>query len=88
MTVTADTDLTTLTVDQINWLLEEGSYGIEVDWCEYVQVNASNEYQYNVTYNSSRAGEYVSNHAFVHIDAQGDPVLIINDMDIQPSLFD
>lgn len=80
-TVTANTDLSTLSVGQINWLIEEAGSNIEADEARFIQLNASDEYQYEITYDSPQALNYVTNHVFVDIDLQGDPRLIINDLD-------
>ena len=85
--VTANSDLTSLTVEQINWLIVEAGETIEVDGVRFLELNASNEYQYEVTYESVGAQTYVVNHAFVDIDLQGDPRLMIHDMVQEEDLF-
>jgi len=85
--VTANSDLTSLTVEQVNWLIGEAGETIEVDGVRFLELNASNEYQYEVTYESVGAQTYVVNHAFVDIDLQGDPRLMIQDMVQEEDLF-
>ena len=85
--VTADTNLKELSVEQVNWLIEEAGSDIVVDEARFIGKNASNEYQYEVMYDSSQAGSYVVNHAFVDFDLQGDPRLIIHDLDVEEDLF-
>lgn len=87
MSVTSTSDLSALTVDQINFLIEEAGENITVDEARYLGTNASNEFQYEVTYNSPGANAYVTNHAFVDFDLQGDPRLVINDLDQEDDLF-
>ena len=87
MSVTSESDLSALTVDQINYLIAEAGEDIVVDGARYLGMNASNEFQYEVTYNSVGAGAYITNHAFVDFDLQGDPRLIINDLDAEEDLF-
>ena len=86
-TVTANTDLTSLSVGQINWLIGEAGELMEVDSRTYLGLNASDEHQYEVTYFSAVANTYVSNHAFIELDADGDPVLSIFDLDEEDDLF-
>lgn len=86
-TVTANTNLQELSVGQINWLIGEAGSNIVVDEVRFIGTNASSEFQYEVTYDSEQAGSYVVNHAFVDIDLQGDPRLVINDLDIEEDLF-
>lgn len=85
--VTANTDLSSLTVEQINWLIGEAGETIEVDEARFLEVNASDEHQYEVTYESVTALSYVTNHAFVDFDLQGDPRLVIHDMVEEEDLF-
>ena len=87
-TVTANTDLTSLSVGQINWLIDEAGELMEVDSRTYLGLNASDEHQYEVTYFSAAANTYVSNHAFIELDADGDPVLSIFDLDEEDDLFE
>lgn len=85
--VTANTDLSSLTVEQVNWLIEEAGETIEVDGVRFLAINASDEYQYEVTYESVGAQAYVTNHAFVDFDLQGDPRLVMFDMVEEEDLF-
>jgi len=85
--VTANTDLTSLTVEQVNWLIGEAGETMEVDGVRFLELNASAEYQYEVTYESVGAQSYVVNHAFIDIDLQGDPRLMIQDMVEDDDLF-
>ena len=65
-------DLTALTLDQINELSTDAGFPQEILTCSFNQVNASDEYQYNISYFSPIRDEVVINHAFVDLDAQGD----------------
>jgi len=65
-------DLTALTLDQINELSTDAGFPQEILTCSFNEVNASNEYQYNISYFSTIREEVVIDHAFVDIDAQGD----------------
>jgi UDP-N-acetylglucosamine enolpyruvyl transferase len=85
--VNANTNLQELSVEQVNWLIDEAGSDIIVDEARYIGKNASHEYQYEVMYDSSQAGSYVVNHAFVDFDLQGDPRLIIHDLDVEEDLF-
>ena len=87
MPVTAETDLSTLTVEQINELIADAGEAIQVDTAKFIQLNASDEYQYEVTYYSVVTESEVTNHVFVDIDIDGDPRLTINDLDLEDDLF-
>lgn len=87
MAVTAETDLSTLTVEQINELIADAGEAIQVDTAKFIQLNASDEYQYEVTYYSVVTESEVTNHVFVDIDIDGDPRLTINDLDLEDDLF-
>jgi len=65
-------DLTALTLDQINELSTDAGFPQEILTCSFNEVNASNEYQYNISYFSTIREEVVIDHAFVDLDAQGD----------------
>ena len=81
MTVTANTDLTALSLEQINWLIDESSNpSLQAITSSYVGLNASDEYQYEITHNSLNINAVVSNHAFVDLDLQGDPRIQMNDI--------
>jgi hypothetical protein len=88
MPVSADTDLSTLTVAQINELIEDAGEAIEVDTAIFVQRNASDEYQYEVTYYSVVTESEVTNHVFVDIDIDGDVRLELNDLGPEEDLFE
>lgn len=88
MPVSADTDLSTLTVAQINELVADAGEAIEVDTALYIQRNASDEYQYEVTYFSAVANTEVTNHVFVDVDIDGDVRLELNDLDPEDDLFE
>lgn len=77
--VTANTNLSTLTVDNVNWLIEEAGSPIRVDSVTFIQINASDEHQYEVDYNSPDYGP-VTNHVFIDIDEDGDPRAQIDDL--------
>jgi len=79
MSVTADTNLETLTVDQVNFLIEEAGSDIRVTEANFIQINASDEYQYEVEYISPNYGP-VTNHVFVEILPDGEPSLAIDDL--------
>ena len=87
MTVTADTDLTTLTIDQLNQLIDDAGSEVVVDSAIYVGQNASNEFQWEVTYFSPQTNTNVTNHVFIDYDLDGDPFLSINDLDPEEDLF-
>ena len=65
-------DLAALTLDQINELSTDAGFPQEILTCSFNEVNASDEYQYNISYFSPVRDEVVVNHAFVDLDAQGD----------------
>ena len=85
--VTANTDLSSLTVEQVNWLIDDAGIDIVVDGARYLELNASTEYMYEVTYNSVGTGSYVTNHAFIDLDLQNDPRLFISDLDPEDDIF-
>lgn len=87
MTVTSDTDLSTLSVEQINELIADAGSAVQVDTANFIQLNASDEYQYEVTYYSVVTESNVTNHVFIDIDIDGDPRLQINDLDQEDDLF-
>ena len=87
MPVTANTDLSALTVDQINELIADSGSAIQVEEARFIQLNASDEYQYEVIHYSAGASALVTNHAFIDIDIDGDPRLVINDLDEEEDLF-
>ena len=80
MPVDANTDITALTVSQINSLLDDAGSPVVVDEATYLSMNASNEAQYEVLYQSTQANAYVKNHVFVDLDLQGDVRATINDL--------
>lgn len=80
MSVTADTNLETLTVDQVNFLIEEAGSDIRVTEASFIQINASDEYQYEVEYISPGYGP-VTNHVFIETLPDGEPSLSIDDLD-------
>ena len=65
-------DLAALTLDQINELSTDAGFPQEILTCSFNEVNASDEYQYNISYFSPIREEVVINHAFVDLDEQGD----------------
>lgn len=87
MLVTSDTDLAALTIDQINYLLDDAGEDIVVDSAQFVQLNASDEYQYEVTYDSPVANTNVTNHVFIDLDDDDDPRITINDLAEEEDLF-
>lgn len=87
MPVTSDTDLSTLSVEQINELIADAGSAVQVDTANFVQLNASDEYQYEVTYYSVVTESNVTNHVFIDIDIDGDPRLQIDDLDPEDDLF-
>jgi uncharacterized protein YuzE len=87
MPVSANTDLSTLTVAQINELISDAGEAIEVGTAQFIQLNASDEYQYEVTYYSVVTESEVTNHVFVDIDVDGDVRLELNDLDPEDDLF-
>lgn len=87
MPVTADTDLSTLSVEQINELIADAGSAVQVDTANFIQLNASDEYQYEVTYYSVVTESNVTNHVFIDIDIDGDPRLQIDDLDPEDDLF-
>lgn len=50
-----------LTIDEINQLLIDAGETVQVDSIEFIQINASDEAQYAVTYGEGRV-----NHVFVY----------------------
>ena len=74
-------DLTTLTLERIQELVAEAGSALSITDAKFVQVNASDEAQYEVTYWSPALGKNTTNHAFVDIDPDGDTRLFINDFD-------
>lgn len=86
-TVTANTNLAELSTGQINWLIAEAGSDIVADESRFLEQNASDEYQYEVMYDSPQANTYVTNHAFVDLDLQEDPRLVIYDLDPEEDLF-
>lgn len=87
MPVTAETDLSTLSVEQINELIADAGSAVQVDSANFIQLNASDEYQYEVTYYSVVTESNVTNHVFIDIDIDGDPRLQIDDLDPEDDLF-
>jgi hypothetical protein len=87
MTVTADTDLSTLTLEQINEMIVDAGSDVVATDAKFIQINASDEAQYEVTYFSPVVNENITNHVFVDIDPDGDPRLQINDFDIEEDLY-
>jgi|TARA_B110000908_G_scaffold142650_1_gene170969 hypothetical protein len=69
----------TLSLTRINELMvEAGHETIEILTATFVEVNASNEAQYQVTHFSPVTSGNVQNHVFVDIDLQGDTRLLFN----------
>jgi len=87
MAVTADTDLTTLTLEQINEMIVDAGSDVVATDAKFIQINASDEAQYEVTYFSNVVNETITNHVFIDIDPDGDPRLQINDFDIEEDLY-
>jgi len=87
MPVTAETELSTLSVEQINELIADAGSAVQVDSANFIQLNASDEYQYEVTYYSVVTESNVTNHVFIDIDIDGDPRLQIDDLDPEDDLF-
>lgn len=74
-------DLTTLSLERINELIDEAGITVDIITAEFNQTNASNEAQYTLTYYSSVFDQVVTNHAFVDIDLQGDTRIQLNDLE-------
>lgn len=87
MTVTADTDLTTLTLEQINEMIVDAGSDVVANDAKFIQINASDEAQYEVTYWSSVVERTITNHVFIDIDPDGDPRLQIDDFDVEEDIY-
>lgn len=62
-----------LSLARLNELMEEAGHDtIELLSSTFLELNASNEAQYEVTYDSPVTGGVVTSHVFVDIDLQGD----------------
>jgi hypothetical protein len=68
--------LDNLTLDEINALLIDAGETVQVTSARFIQINASNEAQYIVTY-----GEGRENHVFVY-DLDGTTELSFSDFDV------
>jgi hypothetical protein len=67
-------------------IVDAGSDVVATD-AKFIQINASDEAQYEVTYFSPVVNENITNHVFVDIDPDGDPRLHIDDFDIEEDLY-
>jgi len=74
-------DLTTLSLERINELIDEAGITVNIDSAQFTQLNASNEAQYILSYHSDLFNQTVTNHAFVDIDLQGDIRIRVNDLE-------
>lgn len=61
---------TNLTLEEINSLLDRTGKNIVAEAATYVQVNASNQAQYEITYSGG-----LTDHIFVVQDAEGTPLV-------------
>jgi hypothetical protein len=68
-------------------LISDAGEAVEVGTAQFIQLNASDEYQYEVTYYSVVTESEVTNHVFVDIDVDGDVRLELNDLDPEDDLF-
>ena len=68
-----------LSLSRLNELMEEAGHEVyELLSSTFLELNASNEAQYEVTYDSPVTGGIVTSHVFVDIDLQEDTRLNFN----------
>jgi len=79
--VTPASDLTTLNLEQINWLIDEAGSELTALSVNFVEVNASDEAHYKITYFSVPQDGNVEDNVFVDFDLQGDPRAQINEVE-------
>jgi hypothetical protein len=79
--VTTGSDLSALSLEQINWLLEDAGSELTATEVVLVGTNASDEVQYAVTHYSPTRESVVVNHAFCDFDLQGDPRIQMYDIE-------
>lgn len=72
-------NLETLTLARLNELMvEAGHETVELLSSSFLEMNASDEAQYNVTHFSPVVDGVAQNHVFVEFDLQGDITLMFN----------
>lgn len=74
-------DLTALSLARIDELTVDAGFDVTMQTSKFIQMNASNEAQYEVTYYSNVFNKVLSNHAFVDFDAQDDIRLRMTDLE-------
>ncbi len=74
-------DLTSLSLERLNELMVEMGESVTLLSSSFLEVNASDEAQYEVTHFSAVTGGTVQNHVFVDLDLQGDIELVFNDIE-------
>ena len=80
-------DITTLTLDEINQMIIDAGSAVVATSAIFIQMNASNEAQYEVTYWSDIVNQNVTNHVFIDNDIDGDLRLQTNDLDIEEDIY-
>jgi hypothetical protein len=79
--VTTGSDLSALSIEQINWLLTEAGSPLVATAIVLIGTNASGEVQYEVTHYSPTIESVVKNHGFCDFDLQGDPRIQMYDVE-------
>ena len=74
-------DLTSLSLERLNELMVEMGESVTLLSSSFLELNASDEAQYEVTHFSAVTGGNVQNHVFVDLDLQGDVELVFNDIE-------
>jgi len=74
-------DLTSLSLERLNELMVEMGETVTLLSSTFLELNASDEAQYEVTHFSAVTGGNVKNHVFVDLDLQGDVELVFNDIE-------
>lgn len=74
-------DLTSLSLERLNELMVEMGETVTLLSSTFLELNASDEAQYEVTHFSAVTGGNVKNHVFVDFDLQGDVELVFNDIE-------
>jgi len=68
-----------LSLARMNELMDEAGHDtVELLSAAFTELNASNEAQYEVTYDSPVTGGIVTSHLYVDVDLQGDTRLMFN----------
>lgn len=68
-----------LSLARLNELMDEAGHDtVELLSATFTELNASNEAQYEVTYDSPVTGGVVTNHLYVDVDLQDDTRLMFN----------